>query len=107
MKAHCIKEGLIDKDNPAEDFYERLHLNSDLLSVNLTDVSDDEFHKALLEANNELTRHYFEKQIESYVRQYAISQTISQALSQALSQAISFTSRVELIQTNCFKKPLP
>lgn len=66
---HCIKEGLIDKESPAEDFYERLHLNSDLLSVNLTDVSDDEFHKALLSANNELTEHYFEKQIESYKKQ--------------------------------------
>ena len=66
---HCIKEGLIDKDNPAEDFYERLHVNSDLLSTNLTDLSDEEFHKALLQANNELTKHYFEKQIESYKKQ--------------------------------------
>lgn len=66
---HCIKEGLIDKDNPAEDFYERLHLNSDLLAVNLTDVSDDEFHRALLEANSELTKFYFENKIDSYRKQ--------------------------------------
>ena len=33
--------GSIDKDNPAEDFYERKHLNSDLICTNFTELSDD------------------------------------------------------------------
>ena len=39
--------GSLDKDNPAEDFYERKHLNSDLICTNFTELTDDEFYEAL------------------------------------------------------------
>ena len=52
---HAIEKGLL-KD--CEDFYENKHINSDLLSVNFTDMSDDEFHKCLMEANIELLSNY-------------------------------------------------
>ena len=54
---HAIENGLI-KD--CADFYENKHLNSDLLSVNFTDLSDDEFHDALHEANHTLINNYYE-----------------------------------------------
>lgn len=41
-----------------EDFYENKHLNSDLLSVNFTELADDEFYDALHEANSILLEHY-------------------------------------------------
>ena len=41
---HALKTGLL-KD--CADFYENKHVNSDLLAVNFTDMSDKEFHKAL------------------------------------------------------------
>lgn len=44
-----------------EDFYENKHLNSDLLSINFTALSDDEFHAALLEANLRLLDNYFDR----------------------------------------------
>ncbi|MCL4552133.1 MAG: B12-binding domain-containing radical SAM protein, partial [Candidatus Marsarchaeota archaeon] len=50
---HAIKTGLL-KD--VEEFYERKHVNSDLVSVNLTDLTDQEFHRALLEANSRLIK---------------------------------------------------
>lgn len=56
---YAIERGLL-KD--CEDFYERKHLNSDLLSVNFTDLSEEEFHKSLLEANSLLIERYFEFQ---------------------------------------------
>lgn len=63
---HAIKKGLL-KD--CEDFYENKHLNSDLLSVNFTELTDDEFHVALLEANTTLLRNYYQKQLNSVVQQ--------------------------------------
>ncbi|MET0085127.1 MAG: radical SAM protein [Sedimenticola sp.] len=45
-----------------EDFYKNKHTNSDLLSVNFTDMSDEEFHEALFEANSMLLENYYEKQ---------------------------------------------
>ena len=47
----AIKLGLLDKENPAEDFYEKKHLNSDLICCNFTDLSDEEFYDALKWAN--------------------------------------------------------
>ena len=44
-----------------EDFYENKHINSDLLSVNFTDLSDDEFHECLMEANTMLIDNYYKK----------------------------------------------
>jgi radical SAM superfamily enzyme YgiQ (UPF0313 family) len=49
----AIAEGKI-KDTA--DFYERLHVNSDLATVQWTEMTDDEFHAALYEANVELMR---------------------------------------------------
>ena len=43
-----------------EDFYENKHLNSDLLAVNFTDMTDEEFHAALLEANTKLMKSYYD-----------------------------------------------
>ena len=41
-----------------EDFYLNKHVNSDLLTVNFTELSDDEFHMALYEANYQLIENY-------------------------------------------------
>jgi radical SAM superfamily enzyme YgiQ (UPF0313 family) len=54
----AIKEGLL-KD--CEDFYENMHLNSDLLSVNFTNMTEGEFYEALCQANSVLLENYFEK----------------------------------------------
>jgi len=43
----------------AEDFFERFK-NSDLMTVNLMDVSDEEAYKLLLEANKDLIMDYYE-----------------------------------------------
>lgn len=43
-----------------EDFYERKHTNSDLLAVNFTDLSYEDFHKCLYEANKTLIEDYYE-----------------------------------------------
>lgn len=53
----AVEMGLV-KD--CEDFYEHKHHNSDLLSINFTELTDDEFHEALFEANSNLIAHYFE-----------------------------------------------
>ena len=53
---HAIEKGLL-KD--CEDFYENKHINADLLSVNFTELSDDEFHNILLDANSLLIGNYF------------------------------------------------
>jgi len=45
---HAIEKGLLED---VGDFYENRHINSDLLAVNFTDMSDEEFHKSLMEAN--------------------------------------------------------
>ncbi len=62
----AIKRGLL-KD--IEDFYENKHLNSDLMAVNFTDLTDDEFHRALCDANERLIRNYFEKKLQSQIAQ--------------------------------------
>ncbi|HRQ80255.1 MAG TPA: radical SAM protein [Azospirillaceae bacterium] len=58
----AVRRGMI-KD--CEDFYEVKHSNSDLLTVNFTELSDDEFYDALLEANNILIRNSFQKGMEN------------------------------------------
>ena len=62
----AIEKGLL-KD--CTDFYENKHLNSDLLAVNFTEMSDDEFHMALMEANACLLENYFEKKKEMSLQQ--------------------------------------
>ena len=54
----AIKNGLI-KD--CADFYENKHLNSDLMAVNFTQLSDDEFNRGLMEANSQLINNYYNK----------------------------------------------
>lgn len=63
---HAIQKGLL-KD--CADFYERRHINSDLLSVNFTDMSDEEFYQCLLEANVRLLTNYFQKKLANYIAQ--------------------------------------
>lgn len=57
---YAMEKGLLID---CEDFYEHKHVNSDLLSVNFTDLSDEEFHKLLYEANQKLFLNYYEAQI--------------------------------------------
>ncbi len=52
---HAIAEGLLE--GPA-DFYERKHTNTDLLSVNFTPLSDDEFYQLLWGANAKILGDY-------------------------------------------------
>lgn len=63
---YAIKNGLL-KD--CEDFYENKHLNSDLLAVNFTELTDEEFHLALMEANSRLLKNYFTKKMEYFLSQ--------------------------------------
>jgi anaerobic magnesium-protoporphyrin IX monomethyl ester cyclase len=58
---YAIEKGLL-KD--CEDFYENKHVNSDLLAVNFTDMTDDEFHGALLEANKRLIENYYRNKMK-------------------------------------------
>jgi len=63
---YAIKKGLL-KD--AEDFYENKHINSDLVSVNYTNLTDEEFHGALLKANETLIKNYHNKKLNSLLQQ--------------------------------------
>jgi anaerobic magnesium-protoporphyrin IX monomethyl ester cyclase len=60
---YAIEKGLL---RDCQDFYENKHINSDLLAANFTDMSDDEFHHSLFEANSVLLDNYFYKLKESY-----------------------------------------
>jgi len=59
---HAIEKGLL-KD--CRDFYENKHLNSDLVAINFTELSDREFHEALLEANTRLITNYYKNALDS------------------------------------------
>ncbi|MFH0959751.1 MAG: radical SAM protein [Pseudomonadota bacterium] len=63
---YAIEKGLLAD---CHDFYENKHVNSDLLSVNFTELTDNEFHLALLEANSRLLENYFQKQLETILLQ--------------------------------------
>jgi hypothetical protein len=65
----AIEMGLLDKNNPAEDFYERKHLNSDLICSNFTELSDDEYYECLRWANTTLMKNYYNKQRDSTAAQ--------------------------------------
>jgi anaerobic magnesium-protoporphyrin IX monomethyl ester cyclase len=64
----AVENGLI-KD--CEDFYINKHKNSDLLAINFTELSDDEFHQALHDANLQLINNYIEQSKDSYREQLA------------------------------------
>ncbi len=51
----AVSKGLIKN---CEDFYENKHINSDLFTVNFSDLSDDEAYAALYDANERLLDHY-------------------------------------------------
>ncbi len=61
---YAIEKGLL-KD--AEDFYENKHTNSDLLAVNFTPLSDEEYYHYLFEANKRLLENYFDHQKEQMI----------------------------------------
>ena len=63
---YAIEKNLL-KD--CADFYENKHVNSDLLSVNFTEMSDDEFHQSLFEANQELLTNYYQKKLSLSVEE--------------------------------------
>jgi radical SAM superfamily enzyme YgiQ (UPF0313 family) len=48
----------------AEDFYENLHVNSDLLSVNFMDYPDAQAHEMLYWANTDLITNYYHKKLD-------------------------------------------
>jgi len=62
----ALDQGLL-KD--CEDFYENKHLNSDLLAVNFTELSDDEFYKVLHDANKRLIKNYYKKKTELVLKE--------------------------------------
>ena len=62
---YAIEKGLL---RDCEDFYENKHVNSDLLTVNFTDLNDEEFHQSLLDANIRIIKHYYEKKKLSSIR---------------------------------------
>lgn len=55
---YAIEQGLL---HDVEDFYENKHLNSDLMPINFTDLTDEEYYNALMAANNTLLLNYFDK----------------------------------------------
>ena len=61
---YAIEKGLL-KD--VEDFYENKHVNSDLLSVNFTDMSNEEFHRCLMEANVTLLKNYYKNKLDQMI----------------------------------------
>ncbi len=55
---HAIKTGLL-KD--CADFYENKHTNSDLMAVNFTSLSDDDYYRCLHDANKRLMDNYYSR----------------------------------------------
>jgi radical SAM superfamily enzyme YgiQ (UPF0313 family) len=64
LYCYAIEKGLLAD---CADFYERKHVNSDLLTVNFTDLSDEEFHRQLLAANQQLLENYYRKKLASSI----------------------------------------
>lgn len=59
---YAIEHGMIED---IEDFYENKHVNSDLLTCNFTDLTDDEYYDALYWANSVLLENYLKNTRES------------------------------------------
>lgn len=53
---YAVQKGYI---RDCEEFYESKHVNSDLLTVNFTELTDEELHTALYQANATLIDRYF------------------------------------------------
>jgi len=60
---YAIEKGLLEGP---EDFYERKHLNSELLAVNFTSLTDDEVHQLLFEANSILIKDHLKNLQQNY-----------------------------------------
>lgn len=58
----AIKLGLLNQNNPVEDFYESKHTNSDLFCVNFMDMNDEDAYTALYLANKTLLKNYHNAQ---------------------------------------------
>lgn len=63
----AIEMGLLKN---TEDFYEHKHVNSDLLAVNFTELSDKEFYNCLFDANKVLIEDYFKKSAEDNIKDF-------------------------------------
>jgi len=57
----AVEKGLV---RDAEEFYEKKHVNSDLISVNFMDIPDKEAHELLYMANMDLIANFFGKRLE-------------------------------------------
>jgi len=79
----AIEMGLL---KGVEDFYENKHINSDLLTVNFTNLSDGKFHDALFKANCQLLRYYHDcssiDQIRAFSELYFMKDTSFRGLRQ-------------------------
>jgi len=62
----AVERGLL---GGCKDFYVNKHTNSDLLAVNFTSLTDDEFHLALHDANSKLIDNYINKSKAEYKKQ--------------------------------------
>lgn len=62
---YAIEKGLLKN---CEDFYENKHVNSDLVAVNFTGLSNEKFHRLLYEANKKLIENYYSAQLERMIR---------------------------------------
>ena len=62
----AIDMGLLDG---SEDFYENKHVNSDLFTVNFMDISTEEAHRHLMEANRKLYYNYLSKRQDEFINQ--------------------------------------
>jgi radical SAM superfamily enzyme YgiQ (UPF0313 family) len=63
---YAIKNGLL---GGPEDFYEHKHINSDLLSVNFTDMNEEDFYKELYDANTELIDDFYKKSQQNVINE--------------------------------------
>jgi anaerobic magnesium-protoporphyrin IX monomethyl ester cyclase len=57
----AVDKGLVED---AEDFYENKHLNSDLISTNFMDYTDEKAHEMLYWANTDLITNYYHKKLD-------------------------------------------
>jgi anaerobic magnesium-protoporphyrin IX monomethyl ester cyclase len=62
---YAIEKGLL---KGVEDFYENKHVNSDLLSVNFTNLSDEEFYRALMQTNIVLIKDYYKHKMVNSIK---------------------------------------
>jgi len=63
---YAIEKGLL-KD--VEDFYKNKHLNSDLLAINFTNMTDKEFHQELFQANSRLVENFYKRKFTATIEQ--------------------------------------